>query len=185
MTDNTSEQNDGPDKSQPPWRSAVGALLWGPRSRPLWITAAVALALFAGFRAGLLIACREHFQDVGAADVWRCFLIGMKFDAMPIGFALLPMALALSLVSSATLASRRFRKLLAVYAATVLSFGLVIEISGAAFFLHEGARLNWLSFSYLTVEAIYFVWGSYPIWLMVPVTAAVYYISFRLLRMAQ
>ena len=136
--------------------------------------AALGFVLFAGFRAGLLLASWEDLQEVSVWGIARCFLVGMKFDAIPIGFALLPMALVLMIASDASLARKRLRRLLVYYAATAVTFAVAVEIIGVAFFLHENARLNSMSIGYFCLEAAEFIWQNYPVWLMVPGTAVLF-----------
>ena len=182
MDSNTSRQNDGRIGSPSPWHSSFGALLWGPRTRPLWVTAAVGVAIFTIFRAALVIACRGRFPDASFADILRCFLVGLKFDAIPIGIGLLPMAVVLAVASDSALRGRRFRKLLVIYSATAVTLVIGVEIMGVAWFLHEGKRLNWLALNYVGVEAARFVWHAYPIWLLPPVMAVAYWLGHHLFK---
>ena len=184
MRDNAPGDIHRPDKGRAEWRPIAAAVLLGPRTRPLWITAAVGMVLFAAFRAVLILACWGDLAEVAGRGVLRCFLVGMKFDVMPIGFALLPMVLALSLAPDSALTGRRFRRLVAAYAAAMITLAGLVEVIGAGFFMHEGARLNWMSIGYLTLETAEFVWKNYPAWLVPPGIVAVYYLSYRLLRWA-
>ena len=87
------------------------AFLTGQRFRPLLIAGLLAWGLFGVFRAGLLLASRESLRGVGAIEIARCFWIGMWFDAVPIGYALLPLVLILSLAPNRAFARRSFRRL--------------------------------------------------------------------------
>ena len=184
MRDSLPGDKNRPGKGRAAWQPIATAVLLGPRTRPLWITAAAGLLLFAAFRAVLILACWGNLAEVSGRGMLRCFVVGMKFDAMPIGFALLPMVLVLSLVPDPVLTGRRFRRLVAAYAAGTITLAGLVEVVGAGFFMHEGARLNWMSIAYLTLETAEFIWKNYPAWLVPPGVAAVYYLSYRLLRWA-
>ncbi|MDY6912890.1 MAG: sulfatase-like hydrolase/transferase [Planctomycetota bacterium] len=146
----------------------VLAWLLSQRIRPLWITAVVLLVLFAGFRAGLLLARGNWLVDIGAAGITRCFVVGMRYDAMPIGYMLLPLALVLSLAPRRAFARPRFRQAVATYAVTIVALAAVVEVVGAAFFLHFGARLNWMVADHAMhpKEVAMYIWGTYPAWLV-------------------
>ena len=131
-----------------------------------------------------MVACWGDLVEVPGRGISRCFLVGIRFDVMPIGFALLPMVLVLSLVPDAVLTQRRFRRLVAAYAAGMITLAGLVEVIGAGFFMHEGARLNWMSIGYLTLETAVFIWRNYPAWLVPPGVALAYYLSYRLLRWA-
>jgi phosphoglycerol transferase MdoB-like AlkP superfamily enzyme len=124
--------------------------------------------MFAVFRSMLLIARHHYLNGSSAADLLDCFLVGLRFDAIPIGYALLPLAVVLSLAPSEALARRSFRQGVATYAATVATVALTVEIIGACFFLHFGYRLNWLAIAHWGHfhESAVYIWHTYPVWLL-------------------
>ena len=90
------------------WRR-VQLLLLGPRVRPILLLALLGFVIFGVFRAGLLLRRWNAIEDLHAPDVWRCFLMGLRFDAVPIGFALLPLTVALPLAPRRLFRNRLFR----------------------------------------------------------------------------
>ncbi len=160
-------------QSIPPWRQALG-LLVSQRVGPIWMTAVVMLATFAVFRAVLLIASREHLDSVGSADILRCFLVGMRFDAAAIAYVMIPFVLALTLAPNLAFPRRWFRRIIVAYAAAVGAVVFIVEIIGAYFFQQFGVRLNWIALDYLGhfQEAATYIQQEYPVWIL-PVTALI------------
>jgi phosphoglycerol transferase MdoB-like AlkP superfamily enzyme len=163
--------------------------LHGPRVRPLWLLAIYAYVLFTAFRLGLLLITIAMYPGapwagLGGADLLRCFVVGFGFDSMAVGYALLPMGVALSVVSVKQLAGKRFQRWIGLYAAAVSVYLLALEIVGAVFFLHYGARTDW-RLAYYTQSGSE-VWGylfnEYYIgaWmLLVPVLVYGFYRFYR------
>ena len=162
----------------------LGKFLLGRRLRPIWICTAILFALFAVVRLGLVLSRYEHLgEEVGSAEILRCFLLGMRYDAMPIGYAVGPLIAALMLVSSAAFQRRGFRRAVALYAAAVVTVFVGTELFGVYFFLRFGRRLNYMAFAYLThFETLRFMWHHYPIWALVPVIPGLFYVCYRLFR---
>ena len=173
-----------PPAPTPRPRRTAASLLWSPRVRAVWLLAAAGWGLFAGFRAGLLIASGPLVENVSAADIARCFLTGLRYDAMPIGYALLPLALALSLAPAATFAKSWFRRAVVVYAVVVTTLAVFAEIVGAAFFMHFGSRLNWIALDYFGHfrEIGAYIWKAYPIAFFPLALAVLIYGCVRLFR---
>lgn len=146
--------------------------LAGQRYRPIWAVCAAAMLTFATFRAGLLIACREQLTSVAAGEIARCFLIGMRYDAVAIACAIVAFALVLALAPNLAFGRRWFRRAVTVYASAVLTLALTVEVVGAYFFLHFGERLNWMVFEYWGhfEEVAATIWQQYPVWIL-PVAA--------------
>ncbi len=91
-------------------RRRVVSLLLGRRVRPVLLLAAAGFLIFGAFRVGLLIGRRNVIEDLHANDVWGCFLMGLRFDAVPIGYALLPLAVVLPLAPRWIFRNRTFRQ---------------------------------------------------------------------------
>ena len=165
----------------PPWRRALGLLI-SQRVRPMWIMVGVMLATFASFRAGLLIASREYLESVSPADVLRCFLVGMRYDAVPIAYVMIPFVLALTLAPNLAFPRRWFRRVIAAYAAAVGALVLIVEIIGAYFFQQFSTRLNWIALDYWQSfqETAGYILQEYPVWIL-PVTALIGFCGLFLL----
>jgi phosphoglycerol transferase MdoB-like AlkP superfamily enzyme len=129
------------------------------------IMAAVGFVMFTAFRAGLLLARYRLIENLDSSDIWDCFLVGMRFDAVPIGYALLPLAIVLPMAPRKAFGKAGFRRAVTVYATTLIVIASVVEICGATFFLHFLDRLNWLSiahFGHFKESAIH-IWRIYPV----------------------
>ena len=171
-----------PDQPADGGFAAIKGILAG-RLRPLWVTGAIVWGAFTTFRLGLLLARLDGLHGVGPSELARCFLLGMRYDAMPTGYLLLPMAMALSLVPKGAFARRGFRNAITVFGTAVVLIVLATEIIGAAFYLHFGLRLNWMALYYLQYpqEVLVFISENYPLWLFVIIIAALVYGGYRLL----
>ncbi len=136
--------------------------------------------MFAVFRSLLLIARHQYLNGSDATDLLDCFLVGLRFDAIPIGYALLPLSVVLSLAPSDALGQRGFRQGVATYAATIVTVALSVEVIGACFFLHFGYRLNWLAIAHWGHfrESAVYIWHAYPVWLLA-VLVVVAFLVFR------
>lgn len=167
--------------SRPPERKgALAGLSLLARIRPLLILAMLGWVMFGAFRATLLAARHQFLNGSGPGDLLNCFLVGTRFDAVPIGYALLPLAAVLSLAPAGAFARRSFKRGVAAYAATIATVALAVEIAGAYFFLHFGYRLNWLAIAHwghFRESAIY-IWNAYPVWLLA-ILMVVAFLAFR------
>ncbi len=142
--------------------------VFSQRLRPVWLLAGLGWFLFGAFRAGLLIHTKDLLANVKASEIAHCFTTGLRYDAIPIGYALLPMVLLLSLAPATTFRRKWFRRLIVGYGAAVTSLALLTEVVGAAFFLHFNARLNAVAMDYFGHfrEVAIYLWNAYPIWLL-------------------
>lgn len=165
-------------------RLYVLRVLLAGRLRPLWVTALIVWGTFVAFRAGLLLARLDGMRGVDAVEILRCFMLGMRYDAMPMGYLLLPMAIVLSLSPGRVFGGKRFRRLVTAWGTAVVLLVIATEIIGAAFYLHFGLRLNWMALYYMQYprEVIVFISENYPLWLFAIIVAAVVYCGYRLLR---
>ena len=156
-------------------------LLGGQRLRPIWICAAILFALFAVVRLGLLLAKYGLLADrVGSGEILRCFLLGVRYDAMPIGCAMGLLVAALTLVSPAVFRRRGFRRAVVLYAAAVVTIFVGTQGFGVYFFLRFGRRLNYMAFAYLAhLETLQFMWNHYPTWAVIPVIPGLFYLCYR------
>ncbi len=147
--------------------AAITALT-GQRVRPVWLLAGTGWLLFACFRIGLLIVSWDVLSGVVPSEVFWCLLTGLRYDAVPIGLAMLPLAMLLSLVPGYTFGRKWFRRTVMGYAVGVTTVAIFGEVVGVAFFLHFGSRLNWLSMAYFGHfrELAIYIWNTYPIWLL-------------------
>lgn len=163
-------------------RYAVVAVVTG-RLRPLWITSILIMATFSGFRLGLLLKRLDGLADVGVSELAICFVLGLRYDIMPLGYLLLPMAMLLSLSPGRFFGCRWYRRTVTAYATWVFGVVLFVEICGAAFFLHFGLRMNWMALYYLRFprEVALFLVGSYPLWMLAVGMPVAMYAAYRVL----
>lgn len=140
-------------------------LVLGRRVRPILVMAGLGFLMFGAFRAGLLVRRWELIEDLRVADVLGCFRMGLRFDAVPIGYALLPLTVVLPLAPRRLFRSRVFRQAITTYATTLGVVALCVEIIGACFFLRFWDRLNWLSVAHLPHfrESAVYIWNAYPV----------------------
>lgn len=140
-------------------------LLLGRRVRPILVLAALGFIVFAAFRAGLLVRRQAIIEDLRVLDVWGCFRMGLRFDAVPIGYALLPLTVVLPLAPRRLFRNRTFRQAITSYATTLLVVALCVEVIGVYFFLRFWDRLNWLSVAHLPHfrESAVYIWHAYPV----------------------
>lgn len=161
----------------------VRGLLLDQRLRPIWILLFFGWLLFSCFRLALFLARRAYIHDLGAARTALCFLLGMRFDLMVLGYVLLPMVLALSLAPDRWFQTRWFPRSVTIYGVVVVTLGILGETIGAAFFLYENFRLG-RRMHYLTDAGTMmgFIWVEYPVWLLIPGALAIIYASYWFLR---
>ena len=163
------------------FRSA--ALIGNHRVRPIVILLLAGLVLFTGFRLGLSLARWGMIRDMGLRKISLCFLLGLRYDMMILGYVLLPLVVVLSLVPRKLFDRQWFLKLVNVYGTIVIMLEILGETVGAGYFLYRGGRLDW-QIHYLSNPAITLTTISkhYPIWLLVPFLAATVYATYRLVK---
>ena len=167
-----------------PGRGRIGVLLADVRLRPVWIMLLAGWVLFSGFRAGLFLTRLGEMENLGPGNVARCFLMGMRYDAMALGYAMLPLVLAVSLVPDPQFARPRFRRWVAAYATAMVTIGVFVEIIGVGFFLKFGRRMDWKAFSYLFRHprvVLGHIWHVYPVWLFLPAMVVICYLAYRVI----
>ncbi len=135
--------------------------LWQRLRPPVW-TALALFLLFNIFRAVLLIICATMVRGVGPMTVARSFWIGLRYDAIPVGYILLPMVAASMFAPERLLNARWMRRVMAAYASSAITLVLVVEMIGAGFFLRFGARMNWIALGYLGGEVARHILYTYP-----------------------
>jgi phosphoglycerol transferase MdoB-like AlkP superfamily enzyme len=155
----------GESRAAAGWSARVRCWLIGPRVLPLAVFWLAGLALFGGFRAGLLAASRNSLAGVTAAEIVRCFWFGMRFDGFPLGILGLVPALGLALASPRAVGCKWFRRTVTAYITAVLALLLLAEIAGACYFLHYGFRMYLVALNYCQFprEALGYVWSEYPV----------------------
>lgn len=142
------------------------------------------LFVFMAFRVALLVANFDFVRDVGLAHVGKCFWVGLRFDLVPLGYMLLPLALFLSLSPSSDFGRIKFQRLMAGYGTALILITMFVEVVGAAYFSDSGARLNWAALNYPRhpKEVIGHIWTAYPAWLFLPAVPVLAYLIYRLFR---
>ncbi len=178
-----SEAADGHVAAEDSARARMRGVLFGSRLRVVLIMAGLGWLIFGGFRVGLLIAVRENLRGLAAMDLLRCLAMGMRYDAVPIGFAILPLVVILSLWPEDKF-TPRFRRAITIYTVVMFVLALGVEIVGAGFFFYFWRRMNWMALNYPRHprEIIGHIWTRYPIWLLAPLLAAVAYLIYRIFR---
>jgi len=162
------QPTDAPTPPRHPLRTAgcwIAAALGGQRARPIIILAGSLWLVFGLFRVVLYLAYRHTLADVAPIDVARCFLFGLRFDAVPIGVMLFPIVLILTLAPNAAFRYRAFRIAVSFTTSTILFVVLFVEIVGLLFFLNYAVRLNWVAIGYFRDprEVITYIWSAYPV----------------------
>jgi len=156
------------------------------RLRPLLIVSLYSFLVFPLFRVLVFLASREAVQDTTVWEIGVCFGYGFQFDAVVVGYALLPMVLALGLVPARSLSNRIFQRSVTIYAMLVMTLVMVVEIVNAVFMVEFRRRLNWASLNYPKYyhETAKFIWETYHYWLFLiaPALAGGIYLAYRLLR---
>jgi phosphoglycerol transferase MdoB-like AlkP superfamily enzyme len=134
------------------------------RFSPVFLAAAVALAISAGTR--LVLALRPDLGPVGGLGDWvRVLGYGLAFDALAALYVLAPAVLWVALVPG-RLARSRLHRAFALFAFGALVFAsLLAAVSEWLFWDEFGGRFNFIAVDYLlyTHEVLLNVWQSYPV----------------------
>jgi len=149
---------------------------------PLWILAIACYALFGGFRLGLCLGNMGSFNGVAFSEIVHCFVLGLCYDTMVVGYILLPPAVLLTISPPEAFAKPWFNRIIRGYAAIVTLGVLVIEIIGVFMYLHEGTRTNWTLPYYLRHphEVFGHVWKEYPVWLCLLAIPVIIFLLYKL-----
>ena len=151
-------------------RASVTIRALGGRMRPLVMTAGILLLLFNLFRGILLLYHVAVVRGVGPGAVVRCFWIALWYDAVPVGYILLPMVVAMLLAPEKIFRRKWFRRIVTAYAAVALTVVIAVEVIGTGFFIQFNQRLNWMALGYIYLETAKHLLYSYPIWAFVLIT---------------
>jgi len=161
-------------------------ILLSRRLRPLLILSLYSFLMFPVFRVALFLVSREAVQNTTVWEIGLCFAYGFQFDAVVVGYTMLPMVLALGLAPAVAFFNRIFRRTVTIYATVVMTLVLVLEIVNAVFIVNFRRRLNWASLNYPRHprETVMFIWQTYNFWLilLIPAVGATVYLVYRLLR---
>jgi hypothetical protein len=156
------------------------------RLRPLLILSLYCFLISPIFRVAAFLISREAVQSTTVWEIGVCFAYGFQFDAVVVGYTLLPMVLALGLVPHTSFFNKMFRRTVTVYTTGVMTLVLVLEIVNVEFMTQFRRRLNWASLSYSTHprEVAGHIWKTYNLWLvlLVPVTVGGVYLLYRILK---
>ena len=166
--------------------SPVTDVLFSRRLRPLLILSLYAFLIFPVFRVALFLVSREAVQNTTVWEIGVCFAYGFQFDAVVVGYTMLPMVLALGLAPPAAFFTSAFRRTITIYVTVVMTAVLVLEIVNAVFIVNFRRRLNWASLNYLRHphEVATYIWKAYNFWLilLIPVLGGSVYLVYRILR---
>jgi len=166
--------------------SPLSNTLLSRRLRPVLIVSIYSFLVFPLFRVVVFLASRQAVQDTTIWEIGWCFAYGFQFDAVVVGYVLLPMVLALGLVSSGSFSKPLFQRAVTIYATVVMTLVMVLEIINVEFLLNFRRRLNWALLSYPRNwrATAMFIWKQYNLWLIVLVPATLFsiYMVYRLLR---
>jgi phosphoglycerol transferase MdoB-like AlkP superfamily enzyme len=116
----------------------------GPASLLVGLVASL-LVLFSFFRLAFVLLYWSRVRAV--PDFGEIFVLGLRFDAMTLGVALAPLALALLLLPSGIV--RRCGALFALYAAALTALALFFELASFGFLDEYDSRPNRLFLEYL------------------------------------
>jgi len=167
--------------------ASIADILLSRRLRPLLIVSLYGFLIFPVFRVALFLVSREAVQNTTVWEIGVCFAYGFQFDAVVVGYMMLPMVLMLGLAPGVSFFNKRFRRTVTIYATAVMTLALVLEIANVVFFVNLRRRLNWASFNYPrrhAWETVMLIWRTYPfgVILLVPAMAGGLYLVYRVLR---
>jgi phosphoglycerol transferase MdoB-like AlkP superfamily enzyme len=160
----------------------LGRVVLGPRVLPLVATALAGLVMFSLSRAILVLARLESIETLQGAHIANCFLVGLRFDAIVVGYGLLPLAVVLGLLPGRRLAGPGARRWVSACCAALLTVAAAMEVVGSAYFLHSGLRPSAQAIGHFGHfrECALYIWRTYPVLLIVGGWAGL----FLLLRLA-
>ncbi|MDP6633564.1 MAG: LTA synthase family protein [Phycisphaerae bacterium] len=166
--------------------SPIIKILLGRRLRPLLILSLYCFLIFPVFRVAVFLATREAVQNTTVWEIGVCFGYGFQFDAVVVGYTVLPMVLALGLAPGPTFFNKVFRRTVTIYITVVMTVVMILEIVNAVFMVNFRRRLNWASLNYPKYyrETATFIWDQYNLWviLLIPLLAGGVYLLYRVLR---
>lgn len=167
--------------------SQVVDILLSRRLRPLLIVSLYCFLIFPVFRVAIFLVSREAVQNTTVWEIALCFAYGFQFDAVVVGYTMLPMVLMLGLAPGVSFFNKRFRRTVTIYATVIITLAVVLEIVNVVFFVNLRRRLNWASFSYFrrhAWETVVLIWKIYPVGviLLIPAVAGGLYLVYRVLR---
>jgi len=167
--------------------SPVTDIFLSRRLRPLIILSLYCFLIFPLFRVAMFLVSREAVQNTTVWEIAVCFAYGFQFDAVVVGYTMLPMVLILGLAPGVSFFHKRFRRTVTIYATLVMALTLVLEIANVVFFVNLRRRLNWASFNYPRRHAwdtVVLIWQMYPfvVILLAPAVLVGLYLVYRLLR---
>ena len=146
----------------------VAQVVLGPRVFPLLVTAVLAFGLFTLSRTILVLARLESIETLRGRHIGDCFLLGLRFDAIPIGYGLLGLAIVMGMMPGRLLDKPRVRGWLCSICAALLTIAVGIEVIGISYFLNMGLRLSVQAISHLGHfrECALYIWRTYPVLLV-------------------
>ena len=155
--------------------SPVIDILLSRRLRPLLILSLYSFLIFPVFRVALFLVSREAVQNTTVWEIGVCFGYGFQFDAVVVGYVMLPIVLALGLAPARALCNKIFRRTVTIYATAVMALLLVLEIVNAMFIVDFRRRLNWASLNYSRhpYETVTVIWNTYNFWLILLIPAVI------------
>ena len=144
----------------------------------------VAIGLFALFRGVLLWMLRGHMDQIARWDIVRCFLVGLRYDGVVVGYGMIPFVLVLTLAPDLVFSRRWFRRGITGFAAAIVTLVLFTEVVGLFFFIQFHARLNWLALNYWGHfhEIAAYIWSNYPVWMLPLTVVAGFLVAYLLFR---
>lgn len=160
------------------------APLWF-RLRPVLYLSLAGWLVFAVFRAILLLLSYSQIKAVPFGEIGKCMLIGLRYDAMPIGYAMLPLVAAMFLLPDRRLTDPKAQRRITVYATVLAMVMVMVEVLGVGYFLHFYSRLDWMVISYPSQdprEVAGHILGNYPIFLVPPSVWIVFKVLYPLFR---
>ena len=169
--DATSDVEGKPTAEAGRWRPALRWILGcmaSQRIGPVWMLPAALLAVFAAFRVGLVLVQRDALASADGWDVARSFLVGLRYDAVVLGYGMIPLVVVMALAPNLAFRRAWFRRAIVVCATLFFVLAITIGTVGAYFFDQFHSRLNWIALDYWEHidEVAAYVWGEYPVWIV-------------------
>jgi phosphoglycerol transferase MdoB-like AlkP superfamily enzyme len=186
------KNHDGSGTIEKRFLSPLGDIFLNRRLRPLLIVSFYTFLIFPIFRVALFLvvlflAGREAMQNTTIWGIGVALAYGFQFDAVIVGYTLLPMVLILGLSSPRAFTSNVFCRTITIYILVVMTMVLVVDIVNSVFMMDFRRSLNWATINYAIGhprEVAGHIWQTYNFWLLLLIPSLIcgVYVMYRILR---